>query len=282
MQNTQLSKYVQFSSYFSSLDLPHPDSHKGQNGKVLVVGGSELFHAASKWSLDTASKLVDMVFYASVPINNELVEQAHQKDAKQAFWNGIVVPQEELLSYAEEADVILIGPGMDRSAETAAKVHELVQAFPNKKWVIDAGALQMISPRYIPKQAILTPHQGELELLKANGFDVEQAVLAGITIIVKGKVDDIHFLTKDGSVGSKQVAGGNAGMTKGGTGDVLAGLAAGLFATQDAQVSAVVASVTNKAAGDSLYERVGPYFNASDLVDEVPEVLWRLVAQSKA
>lgn len=284
---SDFKKYAQFSKYFSALDLPNQNSHKGQNGKVLVVGGSELFHAASKWSLDIASKLVDMVFYASVPINNELVaneqsaergveaEAEHQKQAKQSFWNGIVVPQDELHAYAKEADVILIGPGMDRSSDTAAKVHELVQAFPNKKWVIDAGALQMIDPTVIPTRSILTPHRGELEMLIQKGFDLEQAVLSGVTIIVKGKIDDVYFA--EGVAAEEiQVAGGNAGMTKGGTGDVLAGLAAGLYATQLAPVAAVVASVTNKAAGDSLYEQVGPYFNASDLVEEVPRVLWNL------
>jgi ADP-dependent NAD(P)H-hydrate dehydratase / NAD(P)H-hydrate epimerase len=116
-------------------------------------------------------------------------------------------------------------------------------------------------------------------MLMEKGFDVEQAVLAGITIIVKGKIDVVHVLDDEGthkSVKTVEVSGGNAGMTKGGTGDVLAGLAAGLFATQSPQVAAVVASVTNKAAGDSMYEKGGPYFNASDLVSEVPLVLWEL------
>jgi NAD(P)H-hydrate epimerase len=284
-QNSQKNNYTQFRSYFSNLVLPEVDSHKGQNGKVLVVGGSELFHAASKWSLDIASKLVDMVFYASVPSNNELVaqekqreyEEKHQRQAKQSFWNGIVVAQDQVRSYAEEADVILIGPGMDRSTVTANRVHDLVRAFPAKKWVIDAGALQMIDPKLIPTAAILTPHQGELEMLQEKGFKVSQAVADGVTILVKGKVDTIYARGLDRPL---EVIGGNPGMTKGGTGDVLAGLVAGLYATQTAVVATVVSSVTNKAAGDSLYERVGPYFNASDLVDEVPQVLWRFIQQS--
>jgi NAD(P)H-hydrate epimerase len=284
-QNSQKNNYTQFRSYFSNLVLPEVDSHKGQNGKVLVVGGSELFHAASKWSLDIASKLVDMVFYASVPSNNELVaqekqreyEEKHQRQAKQSFWNGIVVAQDQVRSYAEEADVILIGPGMDRSTVTANRVHDLVRAFPAKKWVIDAGALQMIDPRLIPTAAILTPHQGELEMLLEKGFKVSQAVADGVTFLVKGKVDTIYARGLDRPL---EVIGGNPGMTKGGTGDVLAGLVAGLYATQTAVVATVVSSVTNKAAGDSLYERVGPYFNASDLVDEVPQVLWRFIQQS--
>ena len=45
---------------------PAQDSHKGQNGKLLLIGGSKLFHAASLWPLTVASRVCDMVFYASV------------------------------------------------------------------------------------------------------------------------------------------------------------------------------------------------------------------------
>ena len=47
---------------------PGKDSHKGQNGKLLVIGGSNLFHSASMWSLEVASRIVDMVFYSSVAV----------------------------------------------------------------------------------------------------------------------------------------------------------------------------------------------------------------------
>src|SRR3974390_915494 len=87
------------------LSLPSSSSHKGQNGKVLVIGGSKLFHAASLWSLEIASKLVDMVFYSSVPENNEIVQKA-----KEEFRNGIVIPRSEIDKYIEEADSIVIGP----------------------------------------------------------------------------------------------------------------------------------------------------------------------------
>src|SRR5579859_5973250 len=96
----------QLEKYFQHIQLPKPDSHKGQNGKLLIIGGSELFHAASKWSLDVASKCIDMVFYSSVPSNNTLIQQA-----KGEFWNGIVVSRGEVESYFAEADCILIGPG---------------------------------------------------------------------------------------------------------------------------------------------------------------------------
>ncbi|MBD3250620.1 MAG: NAD(P)H-hydrate dehydratase [Candidatus Pacebacteria bacterium] len=283
--------------YLEQIKLPDPNSHKGQNGKLLIVGGSSLFHAASKWSLDVASKFVDMVFYSSVPQNNKLIQQA-----KTNFWNGIVVPRQEVEDYLEEADCILIGPGMERleekttsqkprsswprpsqqewSNDTQKVVNYLVSSYPNKKWVIDAGALQMIDPQLLGQNCIVTPHQNELKLLvskvskKANlakeySLLELSAQLNNSLILLKGPVDQIANSQK-----TIKIKGGNAGMTKGGTGDVLAGLVAALFCTHDRLSSAVVGSYLNKAAGDLLYQKVGPYFNASDLVEAIPQVAW--------
>ena len=65
--------------YKSQIHLPQPQSRKGDNGKLLIIGGSSLFHAASAWSLDIASRMVDMVFYSSLPENNELIKEAKKK-----------------------------------------------------------------------------------------------------------------------------------------------------------------------------------------------------------
>ena len=130
--------------FLSDIKIPESDSHKGQNGKLLIIGGSELFHAASKWSLDVAARFVDMVFYSSVPSNNELVKQA-----KNEFWDGIVVERENLFDYIDEADAVLIGPGMDRSVQTKNLTNRLLADYPNKKFVIDAGAVQMVDPNLL-------------------------------------------------------------------------------------------------------------------------------------
>lgn len=260
--------------YLSQLTLPAPDSHKGQNGKVLIIGGSELFHAASKWSLDIASKFVDMVFYASIPSNNDLI-----KEAKGEFWNGIVVDLVHLEAYVHEADVVLIGPGMTRTQDTAKTVNSLVRAHPDKKWVIDAGALQMMEIDLLNRQMIITPHQGEFKQLigKAVTDDAVEAEMLRLSrshddvcILLKGVVDRV---VKGGEF--EEITGGNAGMTKGGTGDVLAGLVAALYCRYDALTAAVIGSYVNKKAGDQLWQTVGPYFNASDLVEEIPRVLWK-------
>jgi NAD(P)H-hydrate epimerase len=283
----------QLSSFVQKLHIPSPESHKGQNGKLLIVGGSELFHAASRWSLDVASCFVDMVFYSSVEGNNELI-----REAKGNFWNGIVIPREEIASYIDEADCVLIGPGMTRSEDTTKITEHLVRAYPQKRWVIDAGALQMISPHLLNSQMIITPHPRELAMLlsKINGTSVEVLLdevnaasndqlqswstqLHGVTIVLKGVVDRVITPTM-----TYEVTGGNPGMTKGGTGDVLAGLIAALACTNDLLISAVVGSIANKAAGEKLAEKDGPFFNASMLITAIPESLWTLytTAQTSA
>ncbi len=249
------------------LNIPNPHSHKGQNGKLLLIGGSELFHAASLWSLTVASRIVDLVHYASVPENNEIVQKA-----KEEFINGIVIRRNDIHEYIKEDDVILIGPGMERTKETEELTNTLVTHYPDKQWVIDAGALQMINPNNIPKNAILTPHHQEFERLfgQANATDIAKQYHC--IILLKGPIDSI---TNGDKV--EEVHGGNAGMTKGGTGDVLAGLVAALACTNDPFSSAIWGSKINKAAGDELYKTVGPFFNATDLANQIPKTMKKLL-----
>ena len=282
---------------------PKKESHKGQNGKLLIIGGSELFHAASRWALRVASRIVDLVFYSSVPQNNRLIEEA-----KGEFWDGIVVPRGEVESYIKEADCVLIGPGMVRSEgrsrkwekveemlesdDTAAIVEYLFSKYPKKRWVVDAGALQMMRVERINPQMILTPHVREFERLFGKKIEVlieerqvreenrtvravrEVVAKYGGTVVLKGPVD---------LVCSRQRCGynttGNEGMTKGGTGDVLAGLIAAFYCKSEAFAASAAGVYVNGLAGDRLYRRVGPYFNASDLVEEIPVVLGELLGK---
>lgn len=280
---------------------PSSSSHKGQNGKLFVIGGSHLFHAASLWSLKIASRIVDMVYYSSVPENNEIV-----KAAKEEFRDGIIVPREKIDEYIAEADCVLIGPGLPRlegqeegDDDTKELTERLLKTHASKKWVIDGGSLQVIEPELIPQHAILTPHRKEFEKLfgnviaseakqsheiatgSSNPRDDEVARMAKkyrCVILLKGPTDIVCPPRPPlGEAGSPtecvEVQGGNPGMTKGGTGDVLAGLVAALACKNDMFLAAKVGSFVNKKAGDQLYKRVGPYFNASDLCDEIPKVM---------
>jgi NAD(P)H-hydrate epimerase len=263
---------------FKILYKPARDSHKGENGRVMVIAGSKLFHAASLWPLSVASRIVDMVFYCSVPENNELVERA-----KEEFRNGIIIPRSKAESYIKESDAILIGPGLPREEgreegddDTKELSERLLKKYSEKKWVIDGGSLQVISPDLLPKTSIITPHKKEFEKLFRHEASEKNAMAMAnkfnIVILLKGEVDFVCDSTQ-----SVRVEGGNPGMTKGGTGDVLAGLVAALYAKNDAFVSACAASYINKKAAESLEKRVGVYFNASDLADEIPVVMKNLL-----
>lgn len=314
--------------------IPPPDSHKGQNGKLLIIGGSHLFHVASLWALQIASKVVDMVFYSSVPENNEIVQRA-----KEEFRNGIVVRREDVQSYVEEANCILIGPGMVRDQRSKIKdqkykskikdlkqidslqdegeqtywlTNYILENYPDKRFVLDAGALQMMEPEWLielNETPIITPHTREFDVLKlksphfaqpsprlwpaskasrgeqnsqpeadqplAEEIEEQVAIFSQeykCVVLLKGQEDSICSPEE-----CIKVSGGNAGMTKGGTGDVLAGLVGALYCKNDPFLSAMSASYICKKAGESLSKRVGNYFNASDLVDEIPHVMKKLL-----
>lgn len=256
-------------TYLKQIVLPKADSHKGENGRVLVIGGSELFHAASFWAAAMASKIVDMVHFSSPTlVNNELMSAR----AKEKFWEGIVVPWEDLPAgeagvehYIREDDCILIGPGMERGEETRKIVNSLLKKYPEKKWVVDGGALQEVDPRLLNANMIVTPNIRESEILSGN-------VPRGVTILSKGPVDIV-------TQGEEkiEIKGGSAGMTKGGTGDILAGLVAGLYAKSPVMASCVVASSANKRAGESLEQKVGPFFGAAELIPEVQKTLKKMI-----
>ena len=93
-----------------------------------------------------------------------------------------------------------------------------------------------------------------------------------LTILLKGEVDVVSNGTE-----AVQISGGNPGMTKGGTGDVLAGLVAALYCKNEAFLSAEAGSFINKKAGEALAEKMGIYFNASDLATEIPVVMKALL-----
>ena len=251
-------------NYISQIVTPLPNSHKGENGRILVIGGSKLFHAASFWAAAAASKIVDMVHFSSPEMeNNELM----RRRAKEKFWEGIVVPWEEVEHYINEDDAILIGPGMERGENTKRIVDELLTRFPNKKWVVDGGALQMVEISLLKEKMIVTPNIKEWEMLAARG-----GVPSTVTVLLKGVIDKVTSAEEE-----IEIEGGNAGMTKGGTGDVLAGVVTGLYAKSSAVASCVVASYVNKQAGEKLAKRFGNYFSASDLILELQEMLAKIV-----
>jgi NAD(P)H-hydrate epimerase len=166
---------------------------------------------------------------------------------------------------------------------TGVLVNELLRKYPDKRWVIDGGALQTVDVGLIRPQMILTPNARELEIVagklrfkkletRNKNERVQQvqevARVLGCTVLAKGEVDVVsHGET------TELIPGGDPGMTKGGTGDVLAGIVAALYAKSPAMAASVVASQTNKLIGEMLAEKSGPYYTATEMVAEVGRVL---------
>lgn len=246
-----------------------------ENGQVTIIGGSDLFHGAPILSLKVASRIVDMVFFSSPePSIGKIAEQL-----KLQLSSFIWVPWDEVDSYVAKSDAVLIGPGMKRWREESSKldevgqetkkiVEEFLKRFPKKQWVIDGGALQTMDVKFIPPNAILTPNEKEYKLL----FDDQEVSASSkrhnCIIVRKGPVT--YVCSPEECV---EVTGGNNGLTKGGTGDVLAGLTVALAAKNEPFLAASAASWVVKRSANDLLEHVGTVYNADDLAEEVPKVL---------
>jgi len=261
------------------------DSGGEDNGKVTIIGGSELFHGAPLLSLKVASRIVDIVFFGTP---EKSVGHVAEK-IKSKLFSFIWVPWEETEKYVEKSDAILIGPGFmrfrsektphkdrmhicdDACRATRGVTERLLKGYPQKKWVIDAGSLQTMDPDWIPQGAIVTPNKKEYQIMFGEMSPEEAAKKYNCTIIVKGPTAYVASPNK-----ILEIKNGNPGLTKGGTGDVLAGLTVALFAKNEAYLSASAASYITKAAADELYKEVGTGYNADDLAGKIPEILFRL------
>ena len=241
------------------LHKPSEKSHKGDNGKLLIIGGSKTYHGASILAAKIASKIVDLVYFSSVPENNELV-----KKMKSKLCDFITVSREEVFKFVKKVDAVLIGPGMEPDKETENIVNQLLKKYPSKKFILDAGALRVVDKKLLNENCIITPHKQEFKALKITKK-------YNCVIVLKGRKDYVSN-GKELKINTT----GNAGMTKGGTGDVLAGLIAALACKNDLFLAACAGVFINGFAGDRLKKKVSYYYNASDLINEIPKTIKKI------
>ncbi|MBI4438804.1 NAD(P)H-hydrate dehydratase [Candidatus Woesearchaeota archaeon] len=257
-----------------------PDSHKGQNGRVLIIGGSPEYTGAVMLAGMAAYRSgADAVVIASprdvarvvrawpdfmtVRINASYLKEAHAN---------------KLIRLSEGFDSLLIGNGIGLRKQTQALVRKVVRNTLCPK-VIDADAIKAIGLKDT-ENAIITPHLKEFQTLlrntgiKASGKEsitLARKASGSNIILLKGRTDTM--ISREGIRLSKT---GNAGMTVSGTGDVLAGLCAGLAAQKNSLIMAACASAfISGMAGDLLYREYGYGFTATDLADKVATVMKR-------
>ena len=191
---------------------------------------------------------------------------------------------------AESVDAILIGPGAGIDDDTSKLFNVLVSKI-KKPIVLDADSLKQVDLILIKNRdnIMLTPHIFEFKSifnvnsdlkLDIDSYEFEkvdknitefQQITRQIkgTVIVKGQYDLILSGTK-----FRINKSGNPGMTVGGTGDALAGIASSLLA-QDLNTfdAACLAVFINGLAGDEAFKEKGNGFSATDLVSYIGSVI---------
>ncbi|PIR53821.1 NAD(P)H-hydrate dehydratase [Candidatus Peregrinibacteria bacterium CG10_big_fil_rev_8_21_14_0_10_42_8] len=253
-----------------------PHSHKGDNGKVAIIGGSRHIHGAPIFNALAAEA-------SGIDTLSICLPQCHEDTAKHWMLNAFVHPFhgntianediEPILELIAPLDCIVIGSGIARTGERIAALEEII-ASCTTPMVLDATALQANTLDLVRgKQAILTPHLGELERMGIEENDLQDVANEYQTIIVlKGEVDRVV----SGHT-SDEISGGNAGLTTGGTGDVLAGLIAGLVAQGLAPLDAARDScIIMKKAGEKLQKDYGFSYTALDTIRTIPSLLKNL------
>ncbi len=261
-------------------------AHKGDFGRLLVIGGSEVFSGAPALvSLAALRTGVDIAYlaapaktaYAVSSVSPNLITLKLKGDHLSA---GNVA---SLQPYLETVDAVAMGPGLGVHAETLEFVKACVTAIENagKPLLLDADGLKAFAEfkRALKVPLVLTPHAGEYEILaggKLAGSLEERVVEVQRTaaelkavILLKGQVDLVCDAKR-----VKLNFTGNPGMTVGGTGDVLSGVVGALLAQKaDPFEAAVAGAFVNGAAGDFAAGDVGFHVVATDLLDWIPHVL---------
>ena len=266
-------------------------SHKGNNGSILIIGGSKDYHGAPAISgMAAFGAGVDLV-YVATPQNASIPIKSASADLIVKSLEGDYLCSnhlDDILKLVDKVDAVLIGPGSSINDETSKLFNILVTKI-KKPIVLDADGLKQVDISLIKNKEniILTPHLSEFnkffnanlkldldsyDFNKVNNNIAEfQQITKYIkgTVVVKGKNDLILSSSK-----FRINRSGNAGMTVGGTGDALAGIITALLSqginTFD---SACLGVFINGLAGDKAYENYGNGFSATNLVSFIGNVI---------
>lgn len=262
------------------------EAHKGDFGKLLVIGGSEVYSGAPTLVALAALRTgVDLAYiacpektaYAISSISPNLITVKLEG----THLNASNIPK--IKPYIEASTAVAFGPGLGLHKETGMAVQELVFLIESmqKPLLLDADALKFFADfkRPLKTPLVLTPHLGEYKILmkreppsdlKEKAEDIRRAAEeTGAVILLKGAIDIIS----DGSRVKLNYTG-NPGMTVGGTGDVLSGIASALLAQGvSAFRGAAAAAFINGACGDFAYAEKGFHLTPTDLIKWIPKVM---------
>jgi hydroxyethylthiazole kinase-like uncharacterized protein yjeF len=275
--------------------LPAIKGSKYARGQVLVIGGARPTPGAAMLSATAAMRVggghltlgvaESVAVAVAVALPESGVVGLTETEAGAVRGTGA----DELAGRIDSADVILLGPGLNEPDETAALLTNTVDRLAETtRMVLDADALIALAslddPPKLEGRLVLTPNIREASQLLDRSIDeideqgdedcaVEIAGLYHAVTCLQGVVarpDGARWLLSTGS----------AGLAMSGSGDVLAGVIAGLLARgADLDQAASWGTYLHAAAGDRLTARVGATgFLARELLEELPGILVELLA----
>lgn len=261
-------------------------AHKGDFGKALFIGGSEVFSGAPALMSMAALRTGLDLAYTAAPEKTAHDISSMSPNLITIKLSGTHLKTDDmktLTDYLPFVDAVVVGPGAGLHPETKEFVEFCVKAVEEagKPLLLDADGLKAFAEfkRPIKVPLILTPHAGEYAILTGNKLPGDlreraKEVQRGAkeleaVILLKGKVDVIADKDR-----FKLNFTGNPGMTVGGTGDVLSGIIGALLAQKvDPFEAAVAGAFVNGATGDFAANKVGYHMVATDLLDFLPQVL---------
>ncbi len=274
-----------------------PDAHKGTFGSALVVAGSRNYVGAALLAGRAAARSGVGTLTLACP---EGVYRLLAGHFPEATW--LPLPERDGAIAAEAAPLLLenlgrttgllLGPGFGLADHTRLFIENFLaqtssHEFPEVPMIFDADGLKLLSqlddwPRRLPPQTILTPHPGEMAILtglavpeiQRNRLEVAEkyARIWGHVVVLKGAFTLVA--APDGRTALIPVA--TTALAHGGTGDVLAGLAAGLRAQGlGAFEAAVCAAWLHAEAGLAAERQLGSpaAVLAGDVLAGIPDVL---------
>lgn len=259
--------------------------HKGKNGFIGIIAGSAGMEGAAllagQGALHAGAGKVAVVTVpkAAAVIAGKVPELMVSSVGDSDFFTSAMA--EEVLQKAEAYDVLAIGPGLGRDAETGRFVKEILTRW-RKPVIVDADALYAVKEMEIdlarcPGQLILTPHVGEFaHLTGRTAAEAEReridgaiafAMERGVTLVLKGMPTVIA--AKDGFAYVNVT--GNPGMATGGMGDTLTGIIAALAGQEmDPEPAAICGVYLHGLSGDLLARETPVGYTASDVARMVP------------
>ncbi|MFC1616025.1 NAD(P)H-hydrate dehydratase [Patescibacteria group bacterium] len=264
-----------------------PRSHKGQNGRVLIVGGSVDFYGAPILAgLGALNAGADLVYLYVPEVNFDCTRSLYPDFIVKKYPGEYLSERyaEKIVTFAKKCDSVVIGPGLGDREKTLNAVLELVKTLPIPT-VLDAeaiGVLKNVEKFPLIQQIVITPHHNEFRNLVDREMDIKESDTKSIillrsismdlhiNVLLKGPVDFVSSVEGDVQINKT----GNEGMTIGGSGDVLSGVV-GTFLAQslEAYDAARCAAYIVGKAGDYLKKKKGINFLASELAFALQEVM---------